>query len=234
MDHRRPDLFIWAEIPQPQLLNVNNNAYIREDDVCRALQDLQDPNGSSFSALKQKLCASEDPSPSQLRSLKLATARALQSGRIEQAKNGLRLNLAADDDESGSLVGNDGPGYSRKPYCSKKRRSCCVKKYTCTKKRSKMPFCSRYKVRCCKRRRKKCGGKPKKKKPKKPKKKKKSCGGKKKRKARRKKRKAKKSGKKCGKKSKPKKKAHKKKKCGKKSKPKPKPKPKMELNCVCG
>ncbi|KAK3788450.1 hypothetical protein RRG08_004745 [Elysia crispata] len=73
--------------------NINNCASFTEDDVCRAIRQLQQPHGSTFSDIKRHLCASSKPSPSHLRSLKLATTRGIQSGRIEQNVKGLRYRL---------------------------------------------------------------------------------------------------------------------------------------------
>ncbi|GFS13808.1 hypothetical protein ElyMa_004893000 [Elysia marginata] len=185
--------------------NANNHALVKEENVCRALQDLQQTSGSTLSDIQKRLFPSGNPSPTQLRSFKLATARALRSGQIERGKNNHLFRLAFLNEDEDSLVGSK---YHRR-------------RYACKKSRKNRSYCSRYKVRCCKRRKKSCGSKkrkPKKKKPKK--KKKKSCG---KKKARKPKKKAHKK-KKCGgkKKRKKRKRSH---------KPKPKPNP---YDCPCG
>ncbi|RUS81618.1 hypothetical protein EGW08_010631 [Elysia chlorotica] len=207
--------------------NFNNCASFTEEDVCTAIQHLQQPHGSTFSDIKRRLCSTSSPTPDELRSLKLATTRGIQSGRIEETENGHRFRLSTLNDLSNDDDNElDGSGRYHRNLCKKR------KKYTCRKARKNMSYCSKYKVRCCKRRRKSCGAKPKKKpkkksckKKKKPKKK--SCGKKKKKPKK----------KSCGKKKKPKKKPCGKKKkpkpkpCGKKKKPKPKP---SDENCMCG
>ena len=179
---------------------------VKEDDVCNAIKDLRHPNGSTYSDIKKRLLSSNATS-SQLRSLKIATAKGIQSGSITQDKDGIRFRLSNLLGTGTEAAKTTSSGKCRKPYCSKNIRKNCRRRYACNRRRGNLPYCSKYQTKCCRRRRKSSCSKSK---PKpKPKPKKAKCAKKKKKKPKKKK---------CGEKKK--KKPKKKKSC----KPKPKPK----------
>ena len=166
--------------------NINNCASFTEDDVCRAIRQLQQPHGSTFSDIKRHLCASSKPSPSHLRSLKLATTRGIQSGRIEQNVKGLRyrlnfLNEPEQEEYGGGKRMRKSCGKPRKKRRKKKKKKACGKKKA-KKRRKKKKACGGKKKmrrrRSRRRKKKACGSKKKSK----PKPRKKACGTKKRKK----------------------------------------------------
>ncbi|KAK3715196.1 hypothetical protein RRG08_040045 [Elysia crispata] len=147
---------------------------VKENDVCRAIRNLGHPNGSTYGDIKKQILPSNEATPNQLRSLKIATAKGINSGRITQDKNSLRYRLSNPLENATAVV--KGAGCS-KPYCSKNIRKGCRRRYACNRRRGNLPYCSKYQVKCCRRRKKNnCAEKkPKKPKCKKKKPKKKAC-----------------------------------------------------------
>ncbi|GFR94789.1 hypothetical protein ElyMa_000927700 [Elysia marginata] len=154
-----------------------SGASVHELDVCKAIRDIQSPNGSTFNDIKKRLLPSSEANANLQRSFRLALAKGIRSGRIDQDANSLRYRLTNPLEKYSAVGLAKSTACKRKPYCSKNIRKGCRRRYACNRRRGNLPYCSKYQTKCCRRRKKsKCPAK------KKPKPKKKKCG-KKKRKA---------------------------------------------------